>query len=390
MSLAGTRGERDLAGSEGDSGGEPIERRLAIAAGGTAGHISVGLAIAEAYREAFDDVSICFIGTPAGLEERLVPSAGYPLEIIAGTPVAGESGLGKSRALWNLAAGVRQARRILARRRTRLMIGCGGYASAGAVVAARSLGLRVAIQEANVVPGMANRLLGGLADRVYLGFEVAAGSIGGKKVRVTGNPVRSEITRTGSSKRQRALTDAARARVVVLGGSLGSRFLNREAPELLKRIANLGVAIDVLHQTGNEEPAPIAAAYRAAGIPARVETFISDMAGTYQWADFAITSAGALTLAELAACGVPALLIPLRNSAGDHQVANAKAFADRTGGWWVAEAAWDSRSLADRISSLLRGTENWQSASKRVRELANPDAARALVADCEGLMSRQW
>jgi len=390
MSRAGTRGGFDSREFEAAARDEPVGRRLAIAAGGTAGHITVGLAIAEAYRQAFDDVSICFIGTPAGLEERLVPLAGYPLEIVAGTPVAGESGLGKSRAVWNLAAGARQARRILIRRRTRLLIGCGGYASAGALIGARSLRLRVAIQEANIVPGMANRLLSRLADRVYLGFEAAAGSIGGSKIRVTGNPVRSEISRTGASKRQRISADRECARVVVMGGSLGSRFLNQQAPKLLEAIANLGVAIDVRHQTGNEDPAPVAAAYRAAGISAHVEAFISDMADTYQWADFAITSAGALTLAELAACGLPALLIPLRNSAGDHQVANARAFAARTGGWWVTEEAWDPGPLAERIALLLRGTENWQSASKRMRELATPDAARALVADCEELMSGQW
>jgi len=390
MSLAGTRGGLDLLGFDRAARRDPAERRVAIAAGGTAGHISVGLAIAEAYQQAFDRVSICFIGTPAGLEGRLVPSAGHPLEIVAGTPIAGESGFAKSRALWNLAVGVRQARRVLDRRRTRLLIGCGGYASAGALIAARSLGIRVAIQEANIVPGMANRLLSRLADRIYLGSRVAAASIGGAKVRVIGNPVRSEIARIGASKRQRARSERERARVVVMGGSLGSRFLNEQAPKLLERVATLGVPIEVLHQTGAGPTAPVTEAYRAAGIPAHVESFISNMADAYQWADFAITSAGALTLAELAACGLPALLIPLRNSAADHQVANAKAFAERTGGWWVTEAAWEPRALADRIASLLRGTENWQSASKRVRELATPDSARALVADCEELMSRQW
>jgi UDP-N-acetylglucosamine--N-acetylmuramyl-(pentapeptide) pyrophosphoryl-undecaprenol N-acetylglucosamine transferase len=390
MSRAGTRGGTEFPESKGGTRGERIGRRIAIAAGGTAGHITVGLAIAEAYREAFDDVSVHFIGTPPGLEVRLVPSAGYPLEIVAGTPVARESGLGKSKALWNLAAGARQARRVLARRCARLVIGCGGYASAGALVAARSLGLRVAIQESNIVPGMANRLLSGLANRVYLGFEAAAGSIGGSKVRVTGNPIRSEITRVGAGKRQRLHGDDERARVVVLGGSLGSPFLNDRVPKLLERIAQLGVAIEVRHQTGDEEPAPVAATYARAGIPARVESFISNMADTYQWADFAISSAGALTLAELAACGLPALLIPLRAAAANHQVANAKAFAEQTGGWWVTEAAWDPNPLADRVASLLRGSENLRSASKRVREFANPDAARALVADCEELMSGQW
>ena len=321
---------------------------------------------------------------------RLVPAAGYPLEIVPGTPVAGESALGKMRALGNLATGAARARRVLVRRHIRLVIGCGGYASAGVLLAARSLGLRVAIHEANIIPGMTNRLLGRLAHRTYVGFDAAAESIGGGQVRVTGNPVRSEIAEAGAHARSLSSSADEKARVVVLGGSLGSRFLNREAPRLLERVASRGIAVEVRHQTGNEDPDRIVGIYAAAGIPARVESFITDMADTYRWADFAISSAGALTLAELAACGLPALLIPLRGSAGDHQVANAKAFADATGGWWVSEEAWDRDPLAERISSLLRGIENWESASKRVRELANPNAARALVADCEELMSGQW
>jgi UDP-N-acetylglucosamine--N-acetylmuramyl-(pentapeptide) pyrophosphoryl-undecaprenol N-acetylglucosamine transferase len=388
MQTAGTRGEDDFSKIEDSTRREAIPRRIAIAAGGSAGHITVGLAIAEAYQEAFDDVSVCFIGTPSGLEAQLVPAAGYPLEIIAGSPLARESGLGKSKALWNVAVGARQARERLADKKIQLVIGCGGYASAGTLVAARSLGTRVAIHEANVAPGIANRLLGRLADRVYLGFESAAKSFRSSKTFVTGNPIRSEIARAGAGMRSRSGNQPAR--VVIMGGSLGSRFLNREAPKMLECVANLGAPIEVLHQAGNEDPSPIAAAYKTAGISARVATFIPDMADVYRWADFAITSAGAMTLAELAACGLPALLIPLREAAADHQAANAKTYADWTGGWWVTEAAWDADSLADRVAAMLRGTENLQSASKRIRELAIPNAARAVVDGCEELMSGQW
>jgi UDP-N-acetylglucosamine--N-acetylmuramyl-(pentapeptide) pyrophosphoryl-undecaprenol N-acetylglucosamine transferase len=390
MSLAGAPDEFDSPNIRDRVASRPPARRLAIAAGGTGGHITAGLAIAEAYREAFADVSVSFIGTAYGLEGRLVPSAGYSLDVVAGTPVAGESPLGKTRAVWNMAVGAAQARRVLERRRSKLVIGFGGYASAGVLLAARSMGLRVAIQEANVVPGMANRLLSHLANRTYLGFGDARQSIHGGKIRVTGNPVRSEISEIASRKPARRDSWDAASRVVVLGGSLGSRFLNREAPALLERIAGLGVALEVRHQTGEPDPGPVAQLYRNAGISASVDSFISDIADTYLWADFAITSAGALTLAELSASGIPALLIPLKGSAGDHQVANAKSFAAATGGWWVSEDTWDAGPLAERIASLLRGVENWESASKRVREFATPDAARALVADCEELMSGRW
>jgi UDP-N-acetylglucosamine--N-acetylmuramyl-(pentapeptide) pyrophosphoryl-undecaprenol N-acetylglucosamine transferase len=390
MSLAGARDGFDSPNSRDRVAGQRAPRRIAIAAGGTGGHITAGLAIAEAYQKAFADVSVCFIGTACGLESRLVPSANHPLEIVTGTPVAGESLLGKTWAVWNMAAGAAQARQVLLRLRSKLVIGFGGYASAGVLLAARSMGLRVAIQESNIVPGMANRLLSRLADRTYLGFDAARRSIHGGKVRVTGNPIRSEISEVAARRSPRRDSWDGPSRVIVLGGSLGSRFLNREAPVLLNRIARLGVALEVRHQTGESDSATVTQAYRNAGIPASVDSFISDIADTYQWADFAITSAGALTLAELAASGIPALLIPLKGSAGDHQIANAKSFAASTGGWWVSEGAWDSSVLAERIASLLRGVEEWESASKRVREFATPDAARVLVADCEELMSGRW
>ena len=390
MSLAGASTGFDSSSLLVETGSVPTSRRLAIAAGGTAGHVTAGLAIADAYQEAFDDVSICFIGTARGLEGRLVPSSGYPLEIVAGTPIAGMQRRQKTRAVWDMLAGAAQARRALRRHQSKLVIGVGGYASAGVLLAARSLGLRIAIHESNIVPGMTNRLLGRLAHRTYVGFDRARRSIGGGDIRVTGNPVRSEITAVTAKRRSRTDSWTGPARVVVLGGSLGSRFLNDETPKLLECVAGLGVALEVRHQTGSTDPQTVARSYEAAGISASVERFISDMAETYHWADFAITSAGALTLAELAASGLPSLLVPLSDSAGDHQVENAKAFADATGGWWVPQSEWNTGPLAERMASLLLGVEEWESASKRVRELATPGAARALVTDCEELMSGHW
>src|SRR5262245_39340661 len=168
---------------------EPVEwRRIAIVGGGTAGHVYPALAIADAYRRVCAPVDVLFIGTPVGFEGRLVPAYGYRLQTIRGTPLVGTGIQGKLRALGTLSVGMAQARRLLRAHGAQLVVGLGGYASVGVLLAAWSLGLRTVIHEANLVPGLANRLLGRLAHRVYLGFEAACWAFAPDRTVITGNP----------------------------------------------------------------------------------------------------------------------------------------------------------------------------------------------------------
>jgi UDP-N-acetylglucosamine--N-acetylmuramyl-(pentapeptide) pyrophosphoryl-undecaprenol N-acetylglucosamine transferase len=358
-------------------------RRVALVAGGTAGHVYPALEVGRAYQQAVPDARVLFIGTTNGFESRLVPAHGYRLELVPGAPLFGVGIAGKALAIARLLTGARRARTILRNERIELAIGFGGFSSAGTMLAARTLGLHTAILESNASPGLTNRLLGRVVSRTYLGCAMAGAAFEPTKTLVTGVPVRPEIMRTGTDRRA---NPDGRFHVLVTGGSHGSDFLNRHAAELLRFLAARGVAVDVRHQAGAWDLEAASRTYARAGISVSVTSYIEDMADAYAWAHFAISCAGAGTLAELAASGLPALLVPLAGASEDHQTANARTFTAVSGGLWVRENDWHPDVLATRIADLLTHTDSWGAASQRLRRLANAEAASAIVADCEAAL----
>jgi UDP-N-acetylglucosamine--N-acetylmuramyl-(pentapeptide) pyrophosphoryl-undecaprenol N-acetylglucosamine transferase len=361
---------------------EVLTRRLAIAGGGTAGHVTTGLAMMEAYQGAFDDVEVYFIGCAGGFENQLVPARGFVLKKVPGSPYARQGFFGKVRSVIELARGFLRARQLLRQERTRLVIGLGGYASAGAVLAARSLGIATVVHEANASFGMANKLTSRMADLICMGWEGAQAGRRGVPVVFTGNPILAEI----GARVARVRDPRSARRILVTGGSEGAPFLNERVPPLLKRVADHGVTLRVRHQTGagNSEH------YCKAGIQAEVTDFIDDMAAAYAEAEFAIASAGALTLAELSAAGIPSLILPTRSVANDHQQANAAEYAERTGNIWVTENDWDEARLTARLTELLKNPEAlWQQADW-LRSHSDPEAAAKVIAACEKMMATRW
>jgi UDP-N-acetylglucosamine--N-acetylmuramyl-(pentapeptide) pyrophosphoryl-undecaprenol N-acetylglucosamine transferase len=324
------------------------------------------------------------------MERRLVPAYGYPLHMVQGAPLVGTNLGGKLRAVTTLSRGIVQARHLLRQHGTQLVIGLGGYASVGVLLAAHSLGLRTAIHEANIVPGLANRLLGRFADRVYLGFAAARWAFPTARTVITGTPVRPEILWRGAAKRFAPCLPDRPLRLLVTGGSQGAPFLNQHVPPLLRRVAVHGLELDIRHQVGEHDPAPVCLAYAQARLRAAVTPYIEDMAAAYHWADFVIARSGAGTIAELAACGLPALLVPLPGSANDHQTVSAAAFAQTGAGWWVREDDWHADTIATRLATLFHDAEACTAMSQQARRLATPDAAQRLVADCEAMMAGQW
>lgn len=358
-------------------------RRVALVAGGTAGHVYPALEVARAYRQRVPDADVLFIGTEGGFESRLVAAHGYRLELVPGAPLFGVGAAGKALALARLVTGTHRARQLLRSERIQLVLGFGGYSSAGTMVAARTLGLHTAIFEANALPGLTNRLVGRVVDRVYLGCAAALPAFASTKTLVTGVPVRAEMVDAGIHREARPVTPF---HILVSGGSLGSAFLNQQAAALLRCLTEQGVALEVRHQAGARDLEAVRNTYERAGLSAHVTAYDDQMADAYAWAHFAIACGGAGTLAELAASGLPALLVPLSGASEDHQEANARAFATLSGSLWVREKDWRPALLAAQIAELLTRPDDWAAATQRLRWLATDDAVSVIVADCEAVL----
>lgn len=389
--------------ADSDMGREAVAkpRRIAVAGGYTAGHVLAGLAFLKTYREAHGAQG-CFIGCPGGVEERLVPARGERLLLIPGTAFARQRLAGRLTAIAGMIRGAFRARALLRRERIDLVIGVGGYASIGTGLAAWSLGIPLVIHEANAHPGLANLILARLAKRVCVGFQEAASRFGNRLgsdscVEFTGNPA----TVSPILARPFANRVAGPWRILVSAGSLGSPFLNREAPRLLAQMRALGCEFSVRHLggtphggqssagAGSASDARIAAIrreYAASGIEAQVDPFTEGIANAYADADFVIGGAGALTLADISAAGLPALLIPLASAANDHQSDNARAYCAHTGALWVAERDWETVRVAREITGLLQDRSRLNEIGQRAQAFSRPGAALTVVSICEEVL----
>lgn len=356
--------------------------KVILAGGGTGGHVTPALALADAFSAQVPGCEVLFIGTPQGMEATLVPKRGWRIETVPGSRLVGGGVWAKVRGIRNLIEGVRSARRILQAEKPSLVIGVGGYASGAALLAAKTLGIPTAVHESNAIPGLTNRVLGLIVDRVYLGFAAARAEFPRDTAVLSGNPVRPEIRVLGASRHSEG---GRPRRILVVGGSQGSEFLNTHVPGLVANLREHGVEVEVRHQVGKLDPAPVAAKYAEMGVTHTVDTFIDDMAAAYAWADFAVTRSGSGTVAELACAGLPALLVPFPFAAGDHQAANARAFADAGAGVWVRQGDWNEVRLCQTVREILSDAARWQAASTAGRTMAGPDAATAVVNDCQ-----QW
>jgi len=364
-------------------------RRLLIAVGHTAGHVYPALAIAEAYRAAFPDVDVRFAGSGDGPAARLLRAHGFVLEPVASSPFGNVGTLGRLAAVPRILAGIAQARRLLAASGSRLVMGLGSYASGPVLVAGRSLGLRLAIHEANAVPGIANRLLAPLAHRIYLGSATVASAFPARRRRVTGHPVRPAIAELASVPRM-APERIRAVRVLIMSGTRSAAFLAQRVPDLLAAVERRGLVVEALHQAGDHAPNEVAHAYRRAGVKATVVPYFDDIASALRAADLLIAPSGAGIVAEAAVAGLPALYVALGDAAGDHQTANAVAAAAAGAGLAAREREWQCETLAACLSALLLDAHAWTTMSMAARRLAVPNAAERIVVDCEALMLGRW
>jgi UDP-N-acetylglucosamine--N-acetylmuramyl-(pentapeptide) pyrophosphoryl-undecaprenol N-acetylglucosamine transferase len=348
-----------------------------IMAGGTGGHVFPALATARVLRRRGFD--IVWLGTQRGIEARLVPAEGIPVEWLSVSGLRGKGIATLLAAPFRLAVALVQALGAVRRHRPRVVLGAGGFASGPGGVAAWLLRRPLVVHEQNAVAGLTNRLLARLADRVLEGFP---GSFGrGRRAEHVGNPVRPEIAAIAPPERRYA-GRAGRARLLVVGGSQGAARLNAVLPAALAELPQ-AIRPEVLHQSGTRGLEETAGAYRARGIEAEVRPFIDDMAGAYGWADLAVCRAGALTVAELAAAGVPAVLVPFPAAVDDHQTRNAGHAVRAGAARLLPESELTPISLAEVLRELLEaGRPRLATMAAAARTTAMADADERLADAC--------
>jgi len=347
-----------------------------IVAGGTGGHVFPALAVARDLERR--GIPVIWLGTPGGLEARVVPEAGIAMETTTVRGLRGNGLRGWLLAPWMILLAVLQCRAVIRRHRPQSMLGMGGYVTGPAGLAARWLGCPLVIHEQNAIAGLTNRLLARLARRVLTGLDAEFGHR--TTAEFTGNPVREDIAALSAPSTRYAERQGA-MRLLVMGGSLGALTLNRIVPAALARLP-VGQRPDVRHQAGPRTLETARSAYTDAQVEATVSAFIEDMAEAYGWCDLVICRAGALTVSELATASVPAILVPYPHAVDDHQSANARRLVEVGGAELIADDQLAPERLAERLARLLSDRRVLVPMAESAGALGRPDAAERVADVC--------
>jgi len=356
--------------------------KLAIAGGGTGGHLFPGVAVAEEILSRNEGHEVVFVGTSLGIEARAVPELGYPLELIRARGLVGK-GLGaKLRGLANLPMGAADSIRILRARRPDVVLGVGGYASGPFAMMAHLAGKPTAVMEQNSIPGRTNRILGRVASRVYIAFPSTGKFFKPGKSVLTGTPVRAEVVRRLAHAPER---EPGPFTVLLFGGSQGARSLNDAMIGALPSLSDLAGDLRLIVQTGPADLERVSRALEQGSIPFEAKAFIKDMAGAYLRADLVVCRAGAGTVAELCAAGKPSILVPYPYAAHNHQEHNARALAQVSAARMILDRDLDGAALAGAIREYHADRSALARMGESARALGRPDAASRIVDDCLAL-----
>ncbi len=350
-------------------------QRVILTTGGTGGHIFPALAVAEELRELFPHVRILFVGGQRGPEAGLAAKAGLEFSALPVRPVLGKGLQAVTAGFWML-AGLGKALSLHKHFKPQVVLGLGGYAAFAQVLAAVLRRTPTAVHEQNSVPGLANRVLGRLVNKVLVSFPDRKGWFPHRKVRVCGNPVRRSIR-----EMQAPLDKAPGKRLLVLGGSQGAVAVNSAVIAALPRLAAAGVSIR--HQTGERDFERVETAYKDlrkhTPLQAEVRPFFEDMADVYRWGDLALCRAGASTVFELAAAGLPAVFIPFPFATHNHQTENARFLADNGAAVLLEQKDLEHQDLAALLLKLFDDHQGLERMRSRTLQLGRPEAARCVA-----------
>ena len=348
-------------------------KTLMIAGGGTGGHIYPAIAIAREWlaRDAANR-RVGFVGTERGLEKTIVPKAGFPLEFIDVGGLKGKGGVDLIKNVLRLPRGFFQALAIVKKHAPSLVLGVGGYSSGPVITAAKLRGAPTLIHESNAFPGLANRVVARFVTGVAVAFAEAGARMKRKDAVVTGNPIRAEFFGQAGSPLLH--------RLLIFGGSQGSRILNETMSGALLFLAHLKDQLDIVHQTGPGELQKVQDAYRqSAFASARVVPYLDPIAGEIAAAQLVVCRAGAMTIGELAAAGRPAILVPFAAATNNHQEINARAVEKAGGAVVITEAELTPERLARTITELMTGSGRLEQMSAAAKALAVPGATKNIV-----------
>ncbi len=361
-------------------------RTLMVMAGGTGGHVYPALAVAEEMRVRGWDVF--WLGTRAGLEARVVPAAGIDMVWVSMSGLRGHGLLRLALTPFMLLRAFWQSLRAILARRPDVVLGMGGYTAFPGGMMAALLNKPLVVHEQNSIAGLTNRVLACLADRVLVAFPSAFSHKTDRPVPCgkadsawVGNPVREPIAKLAGGAEKYAGREGT-LRLLVVGGSLGATALNELLPKALALLPQ-EARPQVVHQSGRQHVDRLRANYAAAGVEADVRDYIEDMAALYEWCDLAVCRAGAMTVAELACAGVPAVLVPFPHAVDDHQTANAAFLAEAGAAWCMQQKDLTAEKLAAHLASLTR--EALAAMSRKARGLAKPEATKTVADICEAL-----
>lgn len=348
-------------------------RPVLIMAGGTGGHVFPALAVADELR--LRGIPVVWLGTKAGIESRLVPQAGYPIEWMSIAGLRGKNTLTLLLAPVRLLMACWQALVVLLKRKPCVVLGMGGFASGPGGLMAWLIRKPLLVHEQNAIPGLTNKVLARLATVVLQAFPAVF-----KQAITTGNPVRQSICEL-SKPEDRLVQRQGNLRLLVIGGSLGAVKLNEIIPQALAKIDN-DKRPQVIHQTGLKNIEAAKTIYHDAGVEARVEAFIDDMPAVYEWADLVICRSGAMTVFELAAAGVASILVPYPYAVDDHQTQNARYLEDAGAAIIKQQHEMSADWVADVINDFSSNRKKLIDMAVAARKLAIPDSAKTIADAC--------
>lgn len=346
-----------------------MSKHLIIMAGGTGGHVFPALAVAQSLRD--QGWQISWIGTRKGMESRVIPANHIEIDYLSVSGLRGKGFGALLKMPFMLIRACLEARRILGSRKPDVVLGMGGFVAGPGGVMAKWLGIPLLIHEQNRIPGTTNRLLAHVANKVLQAFPDSF--LATKQAIFTGNPLRADFIQQAE---EQASKKPETLRILVMGGSLGAQRLNEVVPEA---IALLDYQAEVRHQTGTAMQQQVALTYEQYALSAQVTAFIDDVVDAYRWADLVICRAGAMTVSEVAAMGLPAILVPYPYAIDDHQTANAQYLVTAGAGIMVSQQQLTAVFLAEQIKQVATQLDSMAKAAKRSAKL---DATQQVAEQC--------